>query len=235
MGLTLPLVYIIAPLFLSAQQVPDTNIAASSDISETQRLRECLELVETDPEAAHEEAAAWTYMEGNRRGARECRAASLIALGHYEDGALELEALANAPDGGSIDDRVGYLARAGGAWLEVGYPQEAIVTFNNALRLNEHAEDILAYRGLAHLQMENWDDAEADLDEAIRRQPGDFYAWLYRAQVKFWQQRFDEAMEDIVQARTLDPENAQALLWRGHIREATRLIAEGRSLDEMPF
>ena len=42
-------------------------------------------------------------------------------------------------------------------------------------------------------------------------------------------------MDDIVQARTLDPEDAQALLWRGHIREARRLIAEGRSVNEMPF
>ena len=42
-------------------------------------------------------------------------------------------------------------------------------------------------------------------------------------------------MQDIAQARTLDPANTQALLWRGHIREAQRLLAEGRSLDEMPF
>ncbi len=235
MGLSLPLVYIIAPLFLSAQVVPDANIAATTDMSETRRLRECLELVETDPEAAHELAATWTYMEGNRRIARECRAASMIALGHYEDGALEFEALANAPDGGSLDDRVGYLARAGGAWLEVGYPEEAIVAFTNALRLNQYADDILAYRGLAHLQLEEYEQAETDLDEAIRRQPGDFYAWLYRAQVRFWQLRMDEAMQDIAQARTLDPANTQALLWRGHIREAQRLLAEGRSLDEMPF
>ena len=235
MALSLPLVHILAPLFLSLQVVPDADVASTADLSETVRLRECLELVETDPEAAHESAAAWAYMEGNRRGARECRAAALIALGHYEDGALELEALANAPDGGSLDDRVGYLARAGGAWLEVGYPEEAIIAFSNALRLNAHAEDILAYRGLAHIQLEEWEQAEADLDEAIRRQPGDFYAWLYRAQVRFWQLRMDEAMEDIVQARTLDPENTQALLWRGHIREATRLLEEGRSLDELPL
>ncbi|HBJ91686.1 MAG TPA: hypothetical protein DDZ43_02295, partial [Hyphomonadaceae bacterium] len=83
MGLSLPLVYIIAPLFLSAQVVPDANVAATSDMSEMQRLRECLELVETDPEAAHELAATWTYMEGNRRIAREGRAAAMIALGHY--------------------------------------------------------------------------------------------------------------------------------------------------------
>ncbi|MAI90166.1 tetratricopeptide repeat protein [Ponticaulis sp.] len=235
MGLASPLVYVIAPLLLAAQTVSQTAAPGDAEREEMLRLRECLELVETDPEAAHEMAASWTYMEGNRRGARECRASALMALGYLEDGAYELEALANAPDGGSMDDRLTYLFRAGGAWLEIGMPDNAVLTFSNIIRLQPEYSEAYNYRGLAYLQLEEWENAEADLDTAISGQPGDFHAYLYRAQARFWQERYDEAMDDIVQARTLDPEDAQALLWRGHIREARRLIAEGRSVNEMPF
>ena len=69
MGLASPLVYVIAPLLLAAQTVSQTAAPGDAEREEMLRLRECLELVETDPEAAHEMAASWTYMEGNRRGA----------------------------------------------------------------------------------------------------------------------------------------------------------------------
>lgn len=235
MGFTLPLVYILAPLFLTAQSTVGEIVPSEAAREEMARLSACLELIETDPEAAHDQALEWIYLEGNRRPARECRATALIALGYVEDGALQLEALANAPDGGSLEDRLHYLSRAGNAWLEIDMPENAITAFSNALQLDTEQTEIYTFRGFAHLQLENYERAETDLSAALSYNPDDFYAWLYRAQLRFKQERWDDALLDIGQARRIDPEDSQALLWRGHIREAKRLAAEGRSFDELPF
>ena len=119
MAFPFPLVYALATLFTSSQQIADVIRAEEQD-----KLRTCLELIETEPEEAYEMSLAWLY-EGNRPGARECNATSMIALGYFEDGALQLEALANAPDGGTLEDRAHFFSRAGNAWLQAGLPEEA--------------------------------------------------------------------------------------------------------------
>merc|ERR1711916_136105 len=103
-------VYGLSALFLSAQSAGDEIRA-----EEIRKLKTCLELIETDPEAAYEMSLAWLY-EGNRPGARECKASAMIALGYYEDGALQLEALANAPDAVSTQTRAFHWSKAGNAW-----------------------------------------------------------------------------------------------------------------------
>ena len=221
MALSSQLVYALLPIFLSSQSVSD-QIANE----EREKLAECLELVETDAEAAYELGLTWLY-EGNRPGARECKATAMIALGYLEDGALDLEDLANAPDAGTLENRAYYWGKAGNAWLQLGAADEALVTFDNALKLVTDDADLYKYRAQAYLALEDWDKAEADLDESLSRQPGDLNAWLYRAEARMNQNRLDEAMEDVTQARAIDPENIDALLMRGHIREAARIAEEG--------
>lgn len=220
MAFTFTLVYAAASIFLSAQDAAD-DIRAE----EIRKLRTCLELVQEDPEAAYEMSLSWLY-EGNRPGARECKATALIALEDFEEGALQLEALANAPDGGELEDRAHYLSRAGNAWLQAGLPEEAIIAFDNALTLYKENFDLYKYRAQAYLALGDWHKAEADLDLALGSQPGDINAWLYRAQARLGQRRYDDAMDDVVQARAIDPENIDALLLRGQIREEKRLAEE---------
>ena len=217
MALTLPLVHALFALTVSASNI-------SSDIAdeEKQHLSDCLTLIEEDAEAAYEDSLAWLY-EGNRPGARFCNASALIALDHPEDAALKLEALANAPDGGSLEDRALYLSKAGNAWLLAGLPDEAIIALNNALTLSDEDPAIYLDRARAYMLLQEWEKSEADLDEVLKRQPGDFDGWLLRSQARLQQDRYSEAMEDIIQARTLDDENIDALLLRGQIREAIRL------------
>lgn len=217
MAFTYPLVYALASLLMSSQQVADQIRA-----EENEKLLTCLELIETDAEEAYEMSLAWLY-EGNRPGARECKATSMIALGYFEDGALQLEALANAPDGGSVEDRAHFLARAGNAWLQAGLPDEAIIALDNAILLNSENYDLYTYRAQAYISQGEYEKAETDLNRAIASQPGDFNMYVYRAQARLGLDRFDEALMDIDQARTIDPENIDVLVLRGDIREAKRL------------
>ena len=220
MAFTFTLVYAAASLFLSAQTVAD-DIRAE----EMRKLKTCLELVEEDETAAYEMSLEWQY-EGNRPGARECKASALIRMGDYEEGALQLEQLANAPDGGTLQDRAHFLSKAGSAWLMAGLPEEAIIAFDNAETLDDENYDIKKYRAQAYLAQERWQDAEKDLDIAIGNQPGDLTAYLFRAEARLQQNRFDDALADIDQARAIDNENIDALLLRGQIREAKRLAME---------
>ena len=63
-------------------------------------------------------------------------------------------------------------------------------------------------------------------DAATGNQPGDLTAYLFRAEARLQQNRFDDALADIDQARAIDNENIDALLLRGQIREAKRLAME---------
>ena len=217
MALIFPLVHALFALTLTAS-------TAAEDIAneESQRLSDCLTLIEDDAEAAYEDSLAWLY-EGNRPGARFCNASALIALDHPEDAALKLEALANAPDGGSLEDRAVYLSKAGNAWLLAGFPDEAIVALNNALLLSDEDPSIYLDRARAYLLLEDWAKGETDLDEVLKRQPGEFDAWFLRAQARYRQDRYEEALADIDQARTLNSENIDVLVLRGQIRETRRL------------
>ena len=50
--------------------------------------------------------------------------------------------------------------------------------------------------------------------------------YIYRAQARLGQDKFDEALSDIAQARAIDPENIDVLVLRGDIREAKRLAEQ---------
>lgn len=220
MTLTLSFVYGLSSLFLSAQSVGDQIRA-----DEVSKLKSCLELIETDPEAAYEMSLAWLY-EGNRPGARECKASSMITLGYFEEGALQLETLANAPDAGSTEDRAHHWAKAGNAWLQGGFADEAILAFNNAFKLNSEDFNLHTYRAQAYIQTEDWERAEDDLNIAISNQPGDLASYILRATARSELGRYDDALLDIDQARAIEPENIDVLVLRGDIREAKRLSEE---------
>ena len=81
----------------------------------------CIEKIDKDAEAAYQDGLSW-LSRGNRPAARHCTALALIALGHEAEGAARLEELANAPDGGTLEERGVYLVQSGNAWLMAGMP-----------------------------------------------------------------------------------------------------------------
>lgn len=193
--------------------------------AEDARLEACVAKIEVDPENAYEDALAWSF-EGNRPGARQCTALALIELGNYETGAQRLQMLANAADGGTLEQRAVYLSQAGQAWIMAGAPEEAAVSFTDALKLAPGTVDLLVDRASAYMMTEDWDKALSDLDLALANAPGFGPAHQLRAEVHLNKGSYDLAMRDVNSAMTADPKNIDTLLVRGRVREAMRVEAE---------
>jgi len=193
--------------------------------AEDARLEACVDKIESDPENAYEDGLAWTF-EGNRPGARQCTALALIALGNLESGAQKLQALATAPDGGSMEQRALYLSQAGHAWLQAGAPEAAIVSFSDGLKFAPGTTDLLLDRATAYIITEKWDEALSDLDFALANSPGDPTGHQLRAEVHLNKRAYDLAMRDVNEAMAADPKNIDTLLVRGRVREAIRIAEE---------
>ena len=207
-----------AALFL--QQSAGAEFAAA----EARRLEACVAKIEQAPDEAYEDGLAWTF-EGNRPGARQCTALSLIALGNVEEGAVRLENLAMASDGGTMEQRAVYLSQAGNAWLQIGAAEAAAVSFSEALKLAPGENDLLLDRAGAYMVIDKWDEALSDLDTAIANDPSDAIAYQMRAEVHLSKDALDLAMKDVEASMAADPKNIDTLLVRGRVREAMRLKA----------
>lgn len=190
--------------------------------AEAAKLEACVAKIETDPETAYEDGLAWSA-EGNRPGARQCTALALIALGSLEVGAQRLQALATAPDGGTMEQRALYLSQAGHAWLQVGAAEEAATSFSDALKLAPGTTDLLLDRAGAYIMLEDWDEALSDLDLALANSPGLSTGHQLRAEVHLNRKSYDLAMRDVEAAMRADPENIETLVLRGDVREAIRI------------
>jgi tetratricopeptide (TPR) repeat protein len=200
------------------QQTVGDQIAAE----EAARLDACLARIETDPDNAYEDGLAWSY-QGNRPGARQCTALALIALGHPEEGAARLQSLANATDGGTMEQRAAYLSQAGNAWIQAEDPEAALVAFDGAIKIAPDAPELLMDRATAHLLLEHYDEAIEDLDAALRYTPGLGEAHQLRGQAWLEKGDPDKAMLDVKAAMDADPENVATLVLRGRVREALRI------------
>lgn len=201
--------------------------SASADIAreEQNRLETCLELIETDPEAAYEDGLAWLG-QGSRPPARQCVALALIELGQADAGAAALEELANAPDAGSLEQRALYLAQSGNAWLVAGLPEASATTLSNAIRLTPHNAALHTDRAAAYLALERWEDALADLDMSLTIEPSSVGALALRARAHLHLDHFNKALGDIAEARLQAPDDIELLVLRGDIREAQRVAAD---------
>lgn len=194
-------------------------------IEEQKRLEACVAKIQEDPANAYEDGLAWVN-EGGRPFARQCTALALVQLGHAAEGAVRLEDLANASDGGSLRQRVLYLTQAGNAWLLAGAPEAALITLNNALSLGPNDPGLHADRAAAYMELELWEQAEADLEFALQGLRRDQSVWKMRAEVRLNLGDLEGAEFDIGKAMALDGTDIPTLLLRGRLREAKRLQAE---------
>lgn len=194
-------------------------LAQSQD--EAVRLAECRKKIETNAEQAYEDGLAWMTI-GARPAARYCVALALIGLGHEEEGALRLEQLANAKDGGTLDARAVILGQAGNAWLLAKQPDAAIVAFSNALKLASGSSEAYKDRARAYLLKGEWESAGKDLDKAIELSPGDGEALRLRGRALMKLGRLEEAWKDVEAAIQASPKDVDAVILRGELREAAR-------------
>ena len=206
---------------LPISQSASAGIAAE----EQERLNTCIHNVDTAPLEAYEDSLAWLG-NGNRPKARYCNAIALLALERFEEGAARLEALANAPDPISLEDRALYMAQAGNAWLTANYPEAAIVALSEALELQPTNPDMLKDRAAAYLALARWIEGVDDLNAALEIAPADPEALALRARAHLATENYPAAQADMQDARLQQPENIDLLVLRGDIREAIRLSRE---------
>ncbi len=200
---------------------------ASADIAREEQTRHanCLTRIESEPLEAYEDGLAWLSA-GGRPLARHCTAMALLAIGRIEEAAARLEALASAPDAGSIPTRVRYLGQSGNAWLVAGFPDAAITTLTNAIKLMPDEASLLMDRGAAYLAKEDWALGIADLDLALDLMPGNAVALHMRAEANLQDEQLSAAFDDVKAAMLADPANIDTLVLRGRVREAIRLAGE---------
>lgn len=183
------------------------------------RLEQCIAKIHEDAAEAYEDGLAWVN-EGGRPFARQCTALALVELGLEAEGAVRLEDLANAANGGSIAQRVIYLTQSGNAWLLAGKPEAALVTLDNALRLSPNDPNLFADRASAFIALERWEDAERDLDFALQSLARDDAVLRMRAEARLQLGDLVGARRDMRDAMAIDGRNIQTLNLRGRIRIA---------------
>ena len=186
------------------------------------RHKTCLESIAEDAQGAYETALQWRDQGGGRR-AKHCVAMSLFALGHEDEAAFRLDALAAGPDGGSTETRVKHYAEAANFWLTATEAERAYASASAGLKLQFDHLDLRIARARAYALSGRYDYAETDLTSVLTLDPKHASALRYRADARFKLKKMDAAKADIEAALELEPTSVETALLRGQIREAIRL------------
>ena len=184
-------------------------------VAEGEDYARCLDLLETDPAAAAELAAAWA---AGGEGAAHCLALSRIALGEAAEGAALLEALAGRSNA-SAAGRAMLWGQAGQAWMMADDGARAYAAATRAVGLLGDDVDLLIDRAGIAAQIERYEDALADLDQVLARDPGRADAMVLRATALRLLDRVDMAEAEVARALGLDPDLPEGLLERGILRQ----------------
>lgn len=189
---------------------------AQTDVEDAKRYRDCMALVEKNPDGAFDSALAWQGL-GGGEAAEHCLAAALIGLKQYREGARRLEVLALHSKGRDAV-RVGMLAHAARAWLLADDPQRSYDVLTAAIKLNPEDPDLLIDRAEARAAMKHYPQAVDDLNEALRLDPGHADAYVFRATARRFLDDLARAEADVEKALKIAPDHPEGLLERGILR-----------------
>ncbi|MGB6231454.1 MAG: hypothetical protein WBF53_15170 [Litorimonas sp.] len=216
--------YSLAAGMLSLGVLAAAGTAQADDL--TRQLdgkhQRCLERIAEDQELALEEAMIWRDQGGGRR-ARHCEAMALFALGHEDEAAYRLDALAEGPDGGSERMRMNFRSEAANFWLVAGDAGRAYESATAGLDYDETHADLRISRARAYSLSGRDDYADTDLTTVLRQHPGHAEALRYRADIRLKQGRLVAAKADIEASLRADDSSVETALVRGRINEAIRL------------
>lgn len=201
----------LAPRGSLALPVPPVppRVAAGQD------YEKCLDLLENDPTGATAFSLGWS---AGGEGAAHCLALSKIALGQPAEGAALLEAMA----GRSIAPpavRAMLFGQAGQAWVMADDNDRAYAAMTRAVGLLGDDVELLIERAGIASSLERHDDAIADLDQVLARDPTRTDAMTQRAATLRKLNRLDAADGEIARALALDADYPEALLERGILRQ----------------
>ena len=186
------------------------------------RHKTCLESIADDAQTAFETAMQWRDQGGGRR-AKHCVAMALFALGHEEEAAFRLDALAAGADGGPKETRVKHYSEAANFWLTANEADKAYASASAGLKLKYDHLDLRIARARAYALSGRYDYAETDLTSVLTLDPARADALRYRADARFKLEKIEDAQADIEASLDLDPTSVETALLRGQIREAVRL------------
>jgi tetratricopeptide (TPR) repeat protein len=196
---------------------PPSNVLPPSPPPDAQRYTLCLQMAQTNPQKAYDDAEAWHDIGGGFPAAH-CAAVALVGLKKYVEAATQLEGLANAMLQAGPDMRADALEQAGQAWLLANRPNEAKTAFDAALAMRPRDPELLIDRAEAFALGGKFFDAIDDLNTVIDEAPNRVDALVYRASAYRQLGSLDLALDDAERALRLDPNSVAGLLERGNIR-----------------
>lgn len=192
------------------------SVFAQTDAEDARRYRECMALVEKNPDGAFDNALSWQGL-GGGEAAEHCLAAALFGLKQYREAARRLEILAlHSKERDAI--RVGMLAHAARAWLLADDPGRSYDVLTAAIKLNPGDPDLLVDRAEARAAMKQYREAVDDLTEAVRLDPTHADAYVFRATAHRFLDDPARAEADAERALKIAPEHPEGLLERGILR-----------------
>jgi tetratricopeptide (TPR) repeat protein len=191
--------------------------AAAEEVDHAAEYEACLTLAKSDPEEGFESALTWQAL-GGGEAAQHCAAVALVELGHYEEAATRLEALADSIRRTHPELAPEILAQAGQAWLLAGDHERAYAVQTTALELSPDNVELLVDRGVTLAKAESYAEAVTDLSRALLFVPDRPDILVFRASAYRMLDDRPRALADVERALVLDPENPEGLLERGNLR-----------------
>ena len=200
--------------------VPQTGTASLPPDDREARFDRCAALAQSDPAAAHNEAARWSVA-GGGWFARQCAGLAFATQGRWAEAAGEFGAAGRAAEVGHDDRAATYWAQSGNAWLAAGDAAKARGDLDRALiagtltglQLGEarldHARALVADGDL--------DGARSDIDLALANAADDPLAWLLSATLARRMANPVRAKTDIGEALKRSPDDASVQLEAGNI------------------
>ena len=193
--------------------------SSASALDNQAQYQACMALLDRDAAGALDSAVEWEK-QGGGDAARHCKALAMIRTGQVEDGALELERIAETMPQVKSPMAAKLFAQAGQAWIKAGNPQRALYAQNQGLKLNPKDVDLLVDRALTYGNSGMYFEALDDLNAAIDLSPDDADIYAFRAAAYRRLENNDLAEDNIEQALKLSPSHPGALLERGYLRRA---------------
>jgi len=97
----------------------------------------------------------------------------------------------------------------GNEWAAAGSPANATSEFDKAIALDPNYADAYNNRGLAWMELKNFESAERDMNKAIELKKDDPRFFINRSTLRLYQQRPADAVADAKKATQLDIANAE--------------------------
>lgn len=191
-----------------------TGFAHGETVAEAEaRYGACMNKVETNAEAAFDDAVAWEGL-GGGHPARHCALAALVEIGHYAEAAQGLEKLADEVRA-NVVFKAQLLIQSGHAWIAADKPVRAAAVADAALRLVPNTPQIFFLRAHAlALQGKYWEAAD-DFSKVIYAEPDNIDALVMRGAAYRQLEARDLALKDLNRALAIDPDHVEGLLERG--------------------